>query len=128
MLESHFPQWAERCKSLLRREQWLYHSTGKDRGISLQYFQEDLLQRFGTQRPLLPISSRSSKRVTNERTASLLISLTASLQAVTHGNGHQPKTPPPHLPRGTPSKSKRHEGVEVARGLEKGFLRRLSAY
>jgi hypothetical protein len=43
ILESHFPQWAERCKGLLRREQWLYNTEGKPTRISLLYFQEDLL-------------------------------------------------------------------------------------
>lgn len=43
VLESHFPQWAERCKSLLRQEQWLYNTVGKETRLNLLYFQEDLL-------------------------------------------------------------------------------------
>ena len=43
VLESHFPQWAERCKSLLRQEQWLFNAVGKETRLNLLYFQEDLL-------------------------------------------------------------------------------------
>ena len=43
VLESHFSQWAERCKGLLRQEQWLYNTEGKTTKLSLLYFQEDLL-------------------------------------------------------------------------------------
>lgn len=43
VLESHFSQWAERCKGLLRQEQWLYNTEGKTTRLSLLYFQEDLL-------------------------------------------------------------------------------------
>ena len=43
VLESHFPQWAERCKGLLRREQWLYNTEGHNTRLNLLYFQEDLL-------------------------------------------------------------------------------------
>ena len=43
VLESHFSQWAECCKGLLRQEQWLYNTEGKTTKLSLLYFQEDLL-------------------------------------------------------------------------------------
>ena len=43
VLERHFPQWAERCKSLLRQQQWLYNTEGRITNLSLLYFQEDLL-------------------------------------------------------------------------------------
>jgi hypothetical protein len=38
VLESHFSQWAERCKGLLRQEQWLYNTEGKTTRLSLLYF------------------------------------------------------------------------------------------
>ena len=43
VLESQFSQWVERCRGLLRQEQWLYNTEGKITKLSLLYFQEDLL-------------------------------------------------------------------------------------
>jgi hypothetical protein len=38
VLEGQFSQWAERCKGLLRQEQWLYNTEGKATRLSLLYF------------------------------------------------------------------------------------------
>src|SRR5512140_857730 len=43
ILEGSFPQWSERNRALLRREEWLLETTGRPAETSLRDFQEDLL-------------------------------------------------------------------------------------
>lgn len=42
-LETPFPQWTERCRALIRQETYLRSATVEGPGLSLRYFQDDLL-------------------------------------------------------------------------------------